>query len=97
MSEVGRHLGGMATTVATYGQPTFSVKEEVVVKQERRGSTSPRLPYPQQDHSPFLYSNTVIDSGRVESNQVSVPVGDLPISDMDLTGFLDMDDKTLSG
>lgn len=93
-------------TDANYSHQRFGVKEEVIVKQEGdcdsldellgSGTTS-QLPQVQQDQSPFLYSNNLVDSGQVKRTQVAVPVNDLPISDMDLSGFLDMDDKTLSG
>ena len=92
-------------TDSNFGHQSFNIKQEVIVKQEGccnsleellGGDSTSQQPQVYQDQSPFLYSNS-LDSGQVKRDKVSVPVNDLPISDMDLVGFLDMDDKTLSG
>lgn len=44
---------------------------------------------------PFLQAPTQLD--QEEQHQVVVASNDLPISDMDLVNFLEMDDKTLTG
>ena len=46
--------------------------------------------------SPFL-QGPVCKLEQDEQQQVVVASNDLPISDMELAGFLDMDDRTLSG
>jgi len=87
----------MATTYSNSGHQRNS---EIVVKREGcynnlEVGPAPRQPQAHQDQSPFLYS----DSSQVGQNSTPLvsSTGDLPVSDMDLTGFLDMDDKTLSG
>ena len=48
--------------------------------------------------SPFLHSTTLNSQlEQEEQQQVVVASNDLPITDTDLAGFLDMDDKTLTG
>ena len=97
----------MATT---YSNCSHQGNSEIVVKQEGCYShleevinvePAPRqLPAHQQDRSPFLYSSNFPDSTSQVGQNSAPPAnstGDLPVSDMDLTGFLDMDDKTLSG
>lgn len=44
---------------------------------------------------PFLQAPASFD--QEEQQQVVVASNDLPVSDMDLANFLEMDDKTLSG
>lgn len=55
---------------------------------------------PTQPHcssqSPFLQPSGGFTSPE-EQQQVVVASNDLPVSDMDLANFLEMDDKTLSG
>lgn len=50
--------------------------------------------------SPFLQApdlNTQLEQEEQQQQQVVVASNDLPVSDMDLVNFLEMDDKTLSG
>ncbi len=47
--------------------------------------------------SPFLQPAAGFASQEEQQQQVVIASNDLPVSDMDLTNFLEMDDRALSG
>lgn len=84
--------------VASYDHQSVSIKreEDGTPLDELLSRGSPQLSRVREERGPFLYS-TSLASQEDQRPRVVVPCNDLPVSDMDLAGFLDMDDKTLSG
>ena len=81
--------------MACYGRQCLGVKPKEDVKpldELLSLGNSPQLSRVPEEQSPFLYIKE-----EEQRPGVTEPSNELPMSDMDLAGFLDMDDKTLSG
>ncbi len=72
-------------------QDTYNYCQELTSSVEKPAT-------PCSGKSPFLQASDYdLELDQEENHQVVVESNDLPISDMDLAGFLEMDEKTLSG
>lgn len=85
--------------MASYGHQSLVVEREEDLKPFHEllsGGNSPKLSRVPEEQGPFLYLSSPKEEEQPSRAAVE-PFSELPMSDIDLVGFLDMDDKTLSG